>query len=80
MNNFFKAVFGAELGETLAQRILTPGKSDYLFADVNGNAVISSTAFLSDATISGSNPLCRNVQNHGIVQQRAQARGYLLTS
>lgn len=64
MNNFLKFVLGVKLAKTSAKRGLNLAKPVYLFASVRGDAVIASTAALSDAGISGSHSPRRSLQSH----------------
>lgn len=67
MNNSLRSVLGAELYKTLAHRSFTPGKPAYLFVNVSEDAVVASSATLSDAGAPDSNSLCRSLHSDSLL-------------
>lgn len=66
MNDFFKSVFGAKLGRTRAQRNLTAAQPVYFFADVTGDALIESSATLSNIGTPDNSSLRRKLHSHDL--------------
>lgn len=64
---FLMSVFGAKLGKTPAQLSFSPGRSVHLFAVVSGDAVIVSTATLSDVGTLENSSLLRGLHNHDLL-------------
>lgn len=62
-NTFLEYVLRADSNETAASRGLLIFKLVYLLVEASKEALIAGTAALSEADISGRNPLRRRLQN-----------------